>query len=125
LVLTVTWWKLFEMLIRGLDLSSEELLHLKEMAGLSHLCGVARIHNTNRIPKRPVNPGSSQVLGMCKPQAAATRPNIKARTRGTRGLFTPVLALPFSLREECSSADGFSDMNLLPLSFKEIIPNSN
>jgi hypothetical protein len=86
---------------------------------------LAKIHNKKRIPNRPINPASSQILGRCTPQAPATRPNIKARTTGTRGLFTPVLSLVVSFWEECSSADGFSDMSLFPLSFKEIIPNSN
>jgi hypothetical protein len=94
------------------------------MAGIVDLFyrwGVAQIHNANRITKRPVNPANSQILGMCNPQAAATRPTIKARTTGTRGLFTPVLAPVVSTWEECSSTDGFSDMNFFLLSFREII----
>jgi hypothetical protein len=58
----------------------------------SYFCGVAKSHNATRIPKRTINPASSQILGMCNPQAAAARPTIKARTTGTRGLFIPALA---------------------------------
>jgi hypothetical protein len=93
--------------------------------GLSHLCGAAQSHNTNRIPRRVVNPASTQILGRCNPQAAAPRPTIKASTTGTRGLFTPVLVLTASSWEACSAADGFSDMSFFILSFREIIPKSN
>jgi hypothetical protein len=86
---------------------------------------VAKSHNTKRIPKRPVKPASSQILGMCNPQAAATKPTIKARTTGTRGLFTPVLGLVALAWEELFSADSLSDMNFILLSFREIIPKSN
>jgi hypothetical protein len=62
---------------------------------------------------------------MCKPQAAAARPTIKARTTGTNGLFTLILGLAGASGGGCSSADGFSDMNFFHLSFREIIPKSN
>jgi hypothetical protein len=82
-------------------------------------------HTSNNIPKRPINPANSQVLGRWNPQAAATSPTIKARTTGTRGLFTLVPGLAPSSGGLLSSAGGLSDMKLHPFRFKEIIPKSD
>jgi hypothetical protein len=109
---------------RGQIFQRGKLLRRRGRAGLSYLCEAAQSHNTTRIPKRPVNPASSQILGIFNPQAAAARPTIRARTTGTRGLFTPVLVPAVSTWEECSSTDDLSGMNFFLLRFREIIPKS-
>jgi hypothetical protein len=50
-----------------------------------------KTYNRTMTAKRPANPATSQTPETFKPQAAPSNPSIKARTIGTRGLFTPLL----------------------------------